>query len=76
MLISKWGNSLAVRLPKRLVERMGLNAGDKLIVVAAAEGSIAVERDEGRERALEALASFNWKLPDDYKFDREEANAR
>ena len=28
MQVSKWGDSLAVRLPKALVEKMGLRAGD------------------------------------------------
>ena len=29
MQVSKWGDSLAVRLPKALVEKMGLRAGDE-----------------------------------------------
>ncbi len=28
MLVSKWGNSLAVRLPKEVVEKLGLKEGD------------------------------------------------
>ena len=35
MLVSKWGNSLAVRLPKKLVDALKLNPGDELNVVAA-----------------------------------------
>ena len=33
MQVSKWGDSLAVRLPKTLVEKMGLSAGDELNIV-------------------------------------------
>ena len=33
MLVSKWGDSLAVRLPNALVEKMGLRAGDELNIV-------------------------------------------
>ena len=77
MQVSKWGNSLAVRLPKALVDELGLKEGDEINVVAAKDGVIEVEtREEQRRRALERLASLNWTLPPDYKFDREEANER
>ena len=77
MQVSKWGNSLAVRLPKALVDELGLKEGDELNVVAAKNGAIAVEtREEQRRRALERLASLNWTLPPDYKFDRDKANER
>lgn len=74
--VAKWGNSLAVRLPKRLVEELGLKPGDKLIVVQATNDAIEVKKDDRRQRALDNLASLNWALPEDYKFDRDEANAR
>ena len=77
MQVSKWGNSLAVRLPKALVDELGLKEGDELNVVAAKDGAIEVETREARRKAaLERLASLNWTLPPDYKFDRDEANER
>jgi antitoxin MazE len=77
MQVSKWGNSLAVRLPKALVEELGLKEGDELDVVAARKNAIEVEtKEERRRRAIENLASLNWTLPADYKFDRDEANER
>jgi antitoxin MazE len=77
MQVSKWGNSLAVRLPKALVDRLGLKEGDELTVVAAKGDTIEVEtRETQRRRAIERLASLNWTLPPDYKFDRDEANER
>jgi antitoxin MazE len=77
MQISKWGNSLAVRLPKALVDQLGLKEGDELNVVAASKETIEVETKEAkRRRAIERLASLNWTLPPDYKFDRDEANER
>jgi antitoxin MazE len=77
MQVSKWGNSLAVRLPKALVEELGLKEGDDLNVIAARNGTIEVEtREVQRRRALARMAQRNWKLPADYKFDREEANER
>ena len=30
MQIAKWGNSLAVRLPARMVQELGLKAGDEI----------------------------------------------
>jgi antitoxin MazE len=77
MLVSKWGNSLAVRLPKALVDSLDLKEGDELNVVAASKETIEVEtREARRRRAIERLASLNWTLPPDYKFDRDEANER
>jgi antitoxin MazE len=77
MQVSKWGNSLAVRLPKALVDQLGLKEGDELSVVAARQGTIEVEtREDQRRRALQRMAERNWTLPADYKFDRDEANER
>jgi antitoxin MazE len=77
MQVSKWGNSLAVRLPKALVDELGLKEGDQLNVVAARDGAIEVEtREDQRRRALERMAARNWTLPQGYRFDRDEANER
>lgn len=76
MLVSKWGNSLAVRLPKTLVDSMRLKPGDSLKVVETGKGMIKVAKDELRRQALDRLSALNWELPEDYKFNREEANSR
>ena len=76
MQVSKWGNSLAVRLPKALVEDLGLKPGDKLEVVSATPERIAVAKDERRALAVERMRARAWSIPKDYVFDREEANAR
>jgi antitoxin MazE len=77
MRVSRWGNSLAVRLPKALVEQLGLKEGDQLNVVAAKDGAIEVETNEDRRRwALERMAARNWTVPENYRFDRDEANER
>jgi len=77
MQVSKWGNSLAVRLPKALVDQLGLKEGDELNVIAAKESTVEVEtRRAQRQRALDNMAARNWKLPDGYRFDRDEANER
>lgn len=76
MRVSKWGNSLAIRLSKSLVDELGLKPGDELCVVTASKRRLEVEKDARRTRALDAIAKLNWTLPKDYKFDRDEANAR
>ena len=76
MLVSKWGNSLAVRLPKKLVEALRLSPGDELDVVEASKGRVAVEKVDNRAEFLRQAEAFHFPLPDDYKFDRDEANER
>jgi antitoxin MazE len=79
MQIGRWGNSLAVRLPKSLVDRFSLSEGDELdsaAIEAALETLQADELKLQREQALREIAETRWTLPKDWKFDREEANAR
>ena len=76
MKVAKWGNSLAVRLPKALVEDLGLKPGNELEVVSATSERIAVAKDERRERAIERMRARAWSVPGDYVLDREEVNAR
>jgi antitoxin MazE len=77
MQVSRWGNSLAVRLPKALVEQLGLKEGDQLNLVVARDGAIEVETKAARRRrALQRMAARNWTLPEGYRFDRDEANER
>ncbi len=74
--VSKWGNSLAVRLPLAVVETLALGEGDEVLVTANDDGSLGVSRDRRREEAVAALRDLRWKLPADYAFDREEISRR
>ena len=76
MLVSKWGNSLAVRLPKELVDALKLSPGDELNVVEAKKGRLAVEKVDKRGEFLAQAEQFRFPLPEGYKFDRDEANER
>ena len=76
MKIAKWGNSLAIRIPADVVKALRLEEGDAIELTAVAPGVLGVARDERRAQALEALSGFRGSLPADYKFDRDEANAR
>ncbi|MDE1991817.1 MAG: AbrB/MazE/SpoVT family DNA-binding domain-containing protein [Rhizobiaceae bacterium] len=76
MQVAKWGNSLAIRIPASVVEALELKEGDDIVVRIGENGSFEIERDDSRQKALEKVKSFKFKLPDDWKFDRDEANAR
>lgn len=76
MQVSKWGNSLAVRLPRAVVETLRLKAGDDIEITVAGVRRFEVTRDRSRERALAGLRKFRGRLPAGFKFDREAANAR
>ena len=76
MQVAKWGNSLAVRLPRKLVDEMKLKAGDEIEVVKAEGREVAIEKIDKREQFLKAMEQFHWPVPEGYKFDRDEANAR
>jgi len=74
--VAKWGNSLAVRLPAKLVKDLSLKEGDEIELTARGEGTLEVSADEQRREFLEQMRKLRFKLPPGYKFDREEANAR
>ena len=87
--VAKWGNSLAVRLPSRMVKQMGIKEGD-LIDQNVILGSVAIrarlqaERDASRMTREEATAriragrkNFAKGLkPEDWKIDRNAPDAR
>ncbi len=76
MQVSKWGNSLAIRLPASVVEALELKAGDDVEIYVADGRELGVSRKPGRAELLERLRKFRGRLPADFKFDRDEANAR
>jgi len=76
MQVSKWGNSLAVRLPSEVVEALKLKEGDQIEIRIADTREFEVRRDPGRQRALERLRRLRRPLPAGFVFDRAEANAR
>jgi antitoxin MazE len=74
--VAKWGNSLAVRLPAAIVEVLQLKVGDEIEIRVAGAREFAIARKPGRLELLKRLRDFRGRLPADFKFDREEANAR
>jgi antitoxin MazE len=76
MQVAKWGNSLAVRLPAVVVEALKLREGDEIEIYVADGRRFGVTRKPGRAELLKRLRTFRGRLPVDFKFDRDEANAR
>lgn len=76
MQVAKWGNSLAIRLPAAVVEALELKEGDEIEIHVADDREFAVARKPGREELLKRLRSLRGRLPADFKFDRDGANAR
>ncbi len=76
MQVSKWGNSLAIRLPAAVVEALKLKEGDDIEIRVAGERAFEVGRDESRWRALDTLRRLSRPLPAGFVFDREEAHER
>jgi len=76
MRVSKWGNSLAIRLPASVTEALEMHAGDEIEVVIADERVFQVRKKPGNQAILARLRQFRGKLPADFKFDRDDANAR
>lgn len=76
MQVSRWGNSLAVRLPAKVVDALNLKEGDEIDIRVAGERAFDVERDRGRERALARIRDLRRPLPPGWTFDRDEANQR
>lgn len=76
MQVAKWGNSLAIRLPAAVVKALKLEEGDEIEVHVADAREFSVSRKPDRAELLKRLRAFRGRLPADFKFDREDANAR
>jgi antitoxin MazE len=76
MQVSKWGNSLAVRLPAAVVEALDLKEGDEIEISVAGKRDFKVARDRSKERALEQLHKMKWFFPHEFRFNREEIHER
>lgn len=76
MQVSKWGNSLAVRLPSAVVDALELKEGDQIEIRIAGDRVFEVRPDPRKPRALARLRKLRRALPPGFVFDREEAHAR
>ncbi len=82
MQVSKWGNSLAIRLPAAVVRKMELKPGDEVEIrpmgPRMVELALSAEEEAERNRRLKALETIRElrnglpRLPEGYKFNRDE----
>jgi antitoxin MazE len=72
MKLAKWGNSLAVRIPAEVVEKLGISPKEEVEIRITGENSFEVARDHRRRDAIEAIRRLAVPLPEGYKFNREE----
>ena len=77
MKVSKWGNSLAVRLPADVVDSLNLKAGDEIELRPVEGRQFDVIRQASPQERLRRLRELmRGTLPADFKFNRDEANER
>lgn len=81
MQIGKWGNSLAVRLPGTLVQKLGIAEGDEIELLPAVAQvkmpmTFTVKLSPSKLDRLQAMRRYRSSFPQEFKFDRDEANAR
>lgn len=76
MQVSKWGNSLAIRIPAAVAKALSLKEGDNVEVVVADDGTFGLKQDQSKSKAMESLRAFRGRLPKGFVFDRELANER
>ena len=77
MQVSKWGNSLAIRLPAAVVEVLGLKEGDDIDVQVAGARTLGIWPDAALDaEVLARLRAYRGSLPADFHFDRLLANER
>jgi antitoxin MazE len=74
--VAKWGNSLALRLPSSVVDALALKPGDDVEIRVAESRVFEIGRARTTEDALATLRRFRGKLPEGFRFDRQDAHER
>ena len=74
MQVSKWGNSLAVRLPAALVQALDLKEGEEIALHVINARTFEVSKRPELKDLFARLREFRGRLPADFHFDRLEAN--
>lgn len=80
MHVARWGTSLVLQMSEAEVAALGVKEGDEVAFDAGSGRLVAVPPAEAdrkhREEAIAQLRAHARPLPEGYRFDREEANAR
>jgi antitoxin MazE len=76
MKIAKWGNSLAIRLPAELVEKLGVKEGDEIDATpGVSRDAVTLKRKKSKEELWEAVRRIRQTnpIPAGSKFTRADA---
>ena len=76
MQVSKWGNSLAIRIPAAVVDALELQDGDHIEVRIAGTREFEIGHDTRRKKALDKLRGLRRPLPSGFIFDRASTHER
>jgi antitoxin MazE len=76
MRVAKWGNSPGVRLPTAMIEALDLKKGDEIDSSLPKHGGSVWRGSPGATGLLKRLHAFRSRLPADFNFGRDGANAR
>ena len=76
MQVSRWGNSLAVRLPAAVVEALKLHEGDDIEIHVVGSRTFEISKSASKEELLARLRKFRGRMPEGFRFDRLEAPER
>jgi antitoxin MazE len=74
MQVAKWGNSLAVRFPAKLVDALGLKEGEEVELHLVGERRFEVSKKPAPAELVARLRQLRGRLPADFHFNRLEAN--
>lgn len=57
--VSKWGNSLGVRIPASMIHDSGLTDGDKVKISQASNGDIVIQKIRKEKKDLKAFGKLH-----------------
>lgn len=76
MQVSKWGDTLAIRLSESEIESQNLKEGEEINVIITRPLKVDASRQEVIEAAVAKIRSLQRPAPPGFRFDRLEANER
>ena len=76
MQVSRWGNSLAVRLPAAVVDALKLHEGDDIEIHVIGSRTFEISKSPSSDELLARLRKFRGRMPEGFRFDRLEAHER
>jgi antitoxin MazE len=76
MRVSKWGGSLAIRLPVAVLEALDLREGDNVEVYAMGKHVFEIYRKSETQQSPQRLRKFRSCLSCDFKIVRVDAHER